>query len=97
MKVKYKVKPWVILSREDWKVGLLVRRGPDWAWAEQDYHHGRPATGVISRVLEVRECGDLGIVVIWENGETNSYWGGGLNHSSKPVYDLRFLKSKDEV
>lgn len=79
-KVKYKKKlvGWKILTPSAWKVGMKVKRGPDWGWEDQDCDPttGEPMLGIIAHIEGGPDNGDMDLTVVWGNQHRNSYWGG---------------------
>ena len=68
------------------KVGVRVRRGPDWKWHDQDKHGGVEQVGITEH-----DTSDGWIKVAWDHGVTHSY------RCRPGAFDLVYAESTSDV
>ena len=68
--------------------GLVVKRGSDWRWKNQDYSSitGQPTTGTVMKCY-----GDKWAEVKWKDGNTHDYRVGTENANDLIIVSGRFL------
>lgn len=69
MKINTKLRKLEIVNFENYKVGAIVKKGPDWMWGTQ----GGGSLGIIVKETYKDAHGIFWAKVKWENGEIHSY------------------------
>jgi hypothetical protein len=73
-----------IVTKENVKIGMKVRRGKDWSWGNQDYSKGKPTIGTVTKILE-----NSWVKVLWSNGSAFCYRvGTRMGFAKEEKYDL---------
>jgi hypothetical protein len=87
----------IMVTKNNYKIGMKVIRGRDWKWEDQDYWKGKPCIGIINSRTDNSFDNNIWVSVIWESERRNSYRIGSINNIEDPKFDLYMAKDNVQL